>query len=127
MRWPKRAVKVSICIALISLLLITGAFALDGFKTPPDPAYADPPGYGWATDIPLDKPTNVWNILKVWATRTTKLVFLDKNRDGACDTVLNFEFSSLDKHGRELYVQVAPSGCDETEAGIKEFLKSKEI
>lgn len=116
-------------LALTTLILLGGVVksVAGDFKVAPKPHYTEAAGYGWDTKVPVDKPKNVWNILKVWATRETKSVFLDKNKDGQCDVVLNFMATGeYDDQSRALYMQVPETTCAWTEFKVIEFLAGKQ-
>ena len=71
-----------IILTILICLGVTSVVYGNEYKDAPLPHYTEERGYGWSTEVPVDKPENVWNILKTWRIGKTLEVFLDKDRVG---------------------------------------------
>lgn len=122
---------MKIKIALIVLIIIA-LFAGPGcpeskYKPAPDPKYSKEKGYGWSEEVPVDKPSNVWNVLKEWRSDPNRYIFVDQTKNGECDNVFEWRGTGeIDEKGRDLYTFHGAVGCDMMENYINNiFLPSR--
>lgn len=117
-----KMLKVLLTISIICIASI--GFAGDKFKPAPKPHYTKEKGYGWHDGIPHDKATNPFIIIKIWKTKDGFSVFTDMNKDGQCDTVVEFEYTGeFSSDGAPYVEQLADSNCIIKDIEIKRFIK----
>jgi hypothetical protein len=116
--------RLALVLCLILVVAVGGTIAAE-YAEAPLPHYDAEKGYGWMTNVPVPKPDNVQNILKVWIYYGNRAIFLDTDKDGTCDTVANF--SQVDEN---LFQRIENTTCEATQDQVYRFLdviKSKKI
>jgi len=119
--------KVFVVIFMLIFLICGISFATE-YKESPLPQYSEDLGYGWSTKIPVDKPDNKQNVLKEWTMYSSRLIFVDQDKDGVCDIVYTFRnIYQKTENGDDLYILDSKRTCEDIENMINNFLKMKGI
>lgn len=113
-------------LVIVLFALCCCASTSSKYKEAPLPHYNLDKGYGWQTTVPIDKPKNVWNILKAWEFPGKIMLFVDKNKDGKCDIVINLRKTGkyTDK-GIPYVIRTYDQSCQNAEKEIYEFRKKE--
>ena len=110
--------KIILVLCLVLAVAVGGTIAAE-YKEAPLPHYNAEKNYGWMVKIPLDKPENVNNVLKVWIVYGSRAIFMDKDKDGVCDVVVNF---SQMNPNVDLFRRTGDTSCEDTQTKIDKFL-----
>lgn len=118
---------ITILLSLFLIFCVGGTVFAEKYKIAPEPHYNRDKGYGWKTNLAIDKPEHVWNILKIWEFPGKLMAFVDKNKDGKCDTMISFKKTGKYTDNGEPYVIGRPDEqtCQAGENEIFEFLKKQ--
>lgn len=119
-----------ILIAVIMCFASTGIAEDKKYQPTPKPHYSEEKGYGWNTNVPLPRPGDKWQILKVWnVDKKYYSLFMDMAPfDGVCDVVIEIvKTGEVDENGTPFADQLPDSDCKVREAEIKQFLDDKKL
>ena len=122
-------------------LLVFGLFLLGGgyngfaedkpcYKDAPAPHYTAERGYGWDAEMDCSDPADPHVVLKAFLDDDsgTITVFVDMDKDGACDQVPVFiEIGETNEEGQQLYDILGVYGCAQCEDWVKATIKSKKL
>ncbi len=121
-----KLLKVLLTISIICIASMS--FAEGKFKPAPRPHYTKELGYGWSTKVPYSTPKDPWILMKSWRTENGVSIFTDTNRDGKCDTVIEFKFDGeFAPNGKPFVIRLDDSNCIVKDIEIKRFLKNKSV
>lgn len=118
-----KILKVLLTISIICIASI--GFAEDKkYKPAPEPQYTKEKGYGWSPKVPYGTAKDPWELIKSWRTEKGFSIFIDKDKDGVCDTVAEFEYNGeFAKDGAPYVIQKNDSNCFIRDIEIKRFIK----
>jgi hypothetical protein len=110
-------------ITVFMLLVATPVFAEECYKPAP---WSEEKGYGYSEEVPCASEEDVWIVLKEWRIGKTREPFVDKDKDGECDSVYAFtatgEFNAA---GEEMYMFIGEYDCDFIEKQIQNTIRLK--
>lgn len=113
-----------VLLTALALFISSPIYAEEQYKKAPLPHYTKKLGYGWDDKILVNNPKHPWNLLKGWITSTTFSLFMDEDKDGKCDVVLEFKKDgTFSADGKPHVIQRANKSCSVKEKEIEKFIR----